>query len=347
MDGGAAGRVGADTVMEPSAAMSIRWFPTLLAACTSCLTATSCDGDSSELRLVLRREAVYALPDAFDVGGAAIGESGAIVLWSTREPELLLLREGKLVAIDYGANYSPTAVGFQDQGTRLSVLNARSRQILELTLTGEVVRESAIDAWLDSLSVSAAVMARSTWHLSARNPSGDFLVLRVTDASHADTVYVQRSVERRAPGPSPLGEVGLRLSSNPASGSLRLSELWHPFRTFTITSMGTLEAMTFPVPDAHGAPDHLGQRSGRDSTVAAVALQLLDLDHGYIQTISNLRGDDRRLILMSHDGRGYRELRLGVPMGLMVTDPRRRRALAVLAGRPQKLMQYEWWWAAD
>jgi hypothetical protein len=78
--------------------------------------------------------------------------------------------------------------------------------------------------------------------------------------------------------------------------------------------------------------------------MALVSLGTLALDHGYLQTIADLKSDLRVLVLYDTDGRVIRQSRLDVAIGMQYSIPARRLLLAAVRTNESQLIVYQWHW---
>ncbi len=77
-----------------------------------------------------------------------------------------------------------------------------------------------------------------------------------------------------------------------------------------------------------------------------VAMPVLALDSGFLMTISDLRSDSRKLIVLDQGFATTRLRDIVSPLAFAFSDPSTHQLVAVIAGEPATIVTYGWRWRA-
>lgn len=139
---------------------------------------------------------------------------------------------------------------------------------------------------------------------------------------------------------------GTELHRTPHTGWLRrygsltiVSQPEPPFRITTFnpsTGTGsTFRPFAEMLATAMGRPDS-------QALQGLVALPALALDHGFLQTLSDVRSNTRVIVVYSEDGSVLSHQTLDVPMAFVESMPERRLAWAVRRTNVLEVLEYRW-----
>lgn len=324
----------------PSCRHSIAWplRPTLLSLAALIMTGSSAPLQSQTARqLTLTLLRALTVPEGYTVSGGACAANGTGLLWSSYTHDLLVLKRD-------GLHRVPTSVGLVGGGailpgdTMAAIIDVQARAVLKLDLrTGLVDGAPRPLLEADSLAIDAALWTPAGWAVAGRSLVADRYELRLPRMSSGALSRHTIQSEDSAPG---YPRVALRLSAGPAGGIIA-TQLVPPFTSMVYDSTGRLAAtLTPPATTVH-----------EDSAPGALAplwvgLPVQSVGAGFLQVLSDLRSDSRRLILFDRDGRYLRDAHLTAPFGVLCVMPHSARLLASRYTGTQEVAEYSWQWLA-
>lgn len=276
-------------------------------------------------KLQIEEVASFSVPDSFAVLGAHMSPSGSIILWATNQPYLLVEDRGSLNPLLHDSLSVPVAAALVDSDSVVEVIDAESRALVRVTLAGRIVSRQSITA---PLAIKQARHSPLGWMLLGRLPDSSLAVARITSNG------------------------GMQLYANASIASVRSVHMlpWNEGVVLSAISDG-YGAWAFSSPDAAPSltfetislPDELdGSKSDQGLWVS---LPLVQLDRGFLRTISDLRSDRRLLVLYDDAGRVIRQQALNVPFGVLAAAPESRILVAARRGQILEVVKYRWRWA--
>lgn len=288
--------------------------------------------------LNLTLTSVDSLPDGFEAAGASYSPTGALLVWSSRSPLLLYSNSStRMTRMEFPSNQAPIAVGFEND-TVIDILASSMGRVLRTTVSEpRTFVEYQLQLPEDSLLVTTAVRMRGAWCVATQNRSGVLAIYSVLDAGGSTKLASFHRSGYSKQLPDSLAQLGVHLSE--AAGGCIVSMWWAPFESFWYTVDGVLvEELRPPADSLNGTGPSGGQ------TPALIALPLLPVDSGFIQTISDLRSDDRILLLYPPQRERIRRIVLHSPIGFFATYSPTRTILGMRATDAKQLLIYHWSW---
>jgi hypothetical protein len=276
-------------------------------------------------KLQMEEVASFSVPDSFAVLGAQMSPSGSIILWASNQPYLLVEDRGSLRPLAHDSLSAPVAAALVENDSVVEVVDAESRALIRITLAGRIVSRQTIAS---PLAIKQARHSPLGWVLLGQLPDSSLAVTRI-----ASNGWMQ-------------------LYNNASIASLRSVHML-PWKEGVILSATSNQygAWAFAPPDA--APiltfENISLPDGMDGSEADqglwVSLPLVQLDRGFLRTISDLRSDRRLLVLYDHAGRVMRQQVLNVPFGVLAAAPDSQVLVAARRGQTLEVVRYRWRWA--
>lgn len=277
--------------------------------------------DSSS-RIELSEVASAAVADSLPLVGIAAFDTARVVAWNRRG---MFLRESggywKPVPLENGE--TPIAIHPAEEGFEVVTGVSSRAYSWDGTPRGEA------RAFPPDLRPVHATRASAGWVAAAFDIEGG---LRIGPFHPLpDQAWL-----RIAPDTMPGGRVpDVRLS--PWSAGALVSEVEFPFRTWRIGPAGVVGAPLVPADTALGSSE--GARW--------IAMPMIDLGSGFIQTFADLASDRRSIITYDREGNAIREARIQVPMGLVGTSGDGGSILAVRNVGRSEAVWYRWRWVVN
>jgi hypothetical protein len=277
----------------------------------------------SHLQLV--EVASFAVSDSFALLGAQTSPSGAVVLWAGNQSYLIVENRGVQTTVRHDSLSSPIAAALVEGDTVIEVIDADSRAVFTVTLGGRITSKQTID---EAFIIKQARHSPLGWMLLAQAPDSSLVVGRMHRGG------------------------GVQLFDNASIASLRSVHML-PWNQGLILSSITADFDTwaFDVPESAVArrfdPISLPREAVGSESAASlwVSLPLVQLDRGFLRTISDLRSDRRLLVLYDEGGRVIRQQVLNVPFGVLAAAPDSRLLVAARRADHLEVVKYRWRWA--
>lgn len=306
------------------------WLRSAIAACG--LAASGQPGFAQRPEY-LRLEEVFAwpLPHAFDLVGASVSSSGAVLMWGRGETRLLVSDGGRLARIDAAVPERPVSARLLDADSLTETVDGERKSVIRLNRAGALVAERRLDLPFD---VESAVWAWDDWVVAGPDSAGFYHVAVVPESAPAKPLY------RLDPGAS---ESGMALSAHlsQAGDDVLLTLLESPFHVVRLTRNAASRSFPIEVDPTRQIP-----AGGPDEDRSWVSLAMLPLDRGYLRVFSDLRSDLRLMALYDDEGRFVRALPVSVPLGTLASIPEQRLLLMVRRTNEVELVGYRWRWDA-
>jgi hypothetical protein len=290
---------------------------------------SGCDSRSDrEHILVLTEESSIHLPDSLTVRSASFADDGSI---------LVLHRDGRAFVVT------------DDSNGGASIRSCGREQWIAARLDGDTVegfthaskgpfrrRCVASNATKLSLAPEADYVSDATWNGEQwawvrRDERGGAIVLRQRLSSNPtalDTVFQTSDLV-----------AGQDVFVRPLTNGFAVGEFRTPF-TIRVLSSGRTQRTLLP---PQRLRDSL-ESASRDDPKRWVALTTLGLDSGYLQYLADLNSDHRLLQLYDSEGRPTRRISIDAPLGLLASDPVKKRVLGYRRINGPELMLYRWEW---
>lgn len=293
----------------------------LLAAC-----AESGAAPASAPVLELEEAYAYVLPDSLRLNGLTARDSANVLAWSA--DRLLLVNP------------------MQTAGSPV-VRHLRAAPIAA-AVTGESTFEvvDAAGEWRGDLHPSQSPASTGRWTVvtqplnAARTPKGWVGGGRDEHGRYRLVSLLSSGAPRVLWTVSPDTLRGGRLPAyllSPSAAGVLMSEAESPFRTWRVDWDGTVH-----VPFAPRRAALPPRRPGQDARW--VALPVVDLGSGYLQTLADLGSDRRVLVTFDQTGRQVRASVLRVPVGIAGKSEDGRFLVGARdVGQPE-LVLYRWRW---
>lgn len=312
----------------------------MMAIAIPCLALlTFCAKPGDDRRLVLEQVAAVALPEDFPPSGAGVGDNGDVIVWSAARSDLLLVDSKEAVTyLRFGSNEPPTAATFVGPRGDVEVLIGVTGRVATLRRDGTLVGERILMDWIDSGKVYTAARSRSGWVVAIGDSMGRTVVVQEDNGRHPASIIARFSdSEHTQRLPDSLLRRAVHLTAT--EGGVLISQWWPPFPSVLVSPQGKRLSTLRPASDAYALGiDSLDRRR------AQVAMPALPLDRWFVQTLSDLRGDGRDLVLFDPDGNEIRRTSLNVPLALVASAPRANLLVAFRRTDIMELVKYRWRW---
>lgn len=284
-------------------------------------------------RLELREIASYSVPDSFRMTGATIGHSGAIAAWSARPPTLWIRRPHGPPHFER-LGFTPLSMAFVRGDTLLEAVDAHTGRIIGY-------RVSSGPAWEVSIPtprhITAATRTNGAWFLGA--PVGDSLYEIYRRTRHAGSKLIARIIS----GLQDARDDALSFQLSATRSGLLVTELAPPFKIRHLASDGHTLKMFGP--DLPHNSHEGGAGGGAGQPYAWVSLPTVSLGPaGFLQTLTNLRGEQRCVLHYDTTGVLLKRTEVNVPLGFVSSLSDKYRLLAVRHTDLVELVLYDWSW---
>jgi hypothetical protein len=283
------------------------------------------NGAKLELRLI----ASVPVPEQFSIAGIDASASGLVALWSLHRPEVLICCHNSLQVIQNEDLARPVAARILNGDSLVEVLDGDNESLFQLSSSGRLISRRHLRVGFE---INRAIPGAGGWYVVGQDSTGATIAAFLSDTGdllRRDILLPQSS------GPAPT----VQLSRLPAGALATLAD--PPYTTWTL---------------AAGAPPHIYAlslpRLDTDSVAPNraplwVSLPALPVDSGFIRTFSDLRSDQRILVLYDRHGSVLRQTRLDAALGLIASQPERHLLIAVRKVSGSELTFYQWRWEVD
>jgi hypothetical protein len=232
------------------------------------------------------------------------------------------------VALSPRRAFKPLGGAFLPGDSLAEVFDASALAILRFRVDGTLLSEMKVKA---STIPVAVARAKHGWVLGSLDARGRLRLesIRVGDSVPSTTVVLEGS-----------GDIG------PAHLVAHQDQVWAafvnpPFGVVRSDSTGVLSRVGSGAKTL--APDSI--RSESDSVANWwVALPVLPLDNGSIQTLADLRSTARLVLLRNDKGAIVRTTRLNTPTGFVASVPRQAKLVAVKRRGGMEVVVFSWTW---
>jgi hypothetical protein len=292
--------------------------------------------EGSNSLLQLDEVSTRVIPDSFTLAGVD-GTAERTLLWATNQSFVIMDDHGQERIIRRRGMGPPIAAALVGDSSVLEVLDVGS--VVRLSKTGNLLQRWNYKV---SFSPSKGVRSEQTWYVGGLNRRGDFEIV-VMKASGETAHYYTLPRARLSPrkeDSSFFNPVHL----TPVGRYLMVTVVNAPYENILLDAEGT-EQQTF-TPPAHTDSTPPGTQG--DSMLGQwISLPTLPLDCGFLQTISDLRSDRRRLVLYDDGGNLLRESLIVVPLGFVDVVGEDQRLIAARSTTITELVGYRWKWTAQ
>lgn len=282
------------------------------------------EGKLSAQKLQLTELASYAVPEWFRVKGGTVATDTTVVLWPATGTTLLSISKGAQTLIQIPGIIQVIGARWNVKARVYEVIALEPCVLIILSVTGSVLARKSIE-------FSGAIAAASTdsvWLLLARRDSGivDLGVIGPSGSTRLESIVAKS--ERQE---------DLHLSAG--GGRALIAGARTPFEKHAVT-FGTYKRILF---DSDTATRGItGSRPP-----LWIALTLVQLDRGYIQTLTDLRSDLRILALYDETGHLRRRTVVDVPLAVMASAPERKLLLVARRTSRLEMVIYGWEWLSS
>lgn len=316
---------------------SIRSCPRFETCCTAILLLTALAVTRGEAQrcgpeaLRLEEQAVQPLPPHYGIDGAVPLGDGGYALWTAEGGVLAVYPDGLRGRRELPVELRP--VGLTPEGAGYRFLDRATGVEYRLGPDSAPVR------------LGTVILGRGVELDAARRAAGAWIVA-VRDLA------TRRFELRRIAGP-----VSVPLFTSPAADSIHhipryhldrsrrgllLTRLTAPFEVLRLDPVsGALDTLVRPLAEAPlraALPDSLGRWR---------ALPIIEIDCGWLLTLSDLGTDQRVLVRLDAGGRLAKVTPLEVPFGVMAGEAEAATLLAARRAGGLELVWYRWRWVRD
>ena len=290
-----------------------------------CITASTAAGDAPlpgrAVELVLREESRATLPEPFNISGISMGAGGDLLALS-RSPNIVLRLTTQLATASIlilPDSIVPLAAW--SEGDRVEIVTASPPELHQLDPDGALLDSTPLE--LEGTLVAAA-RGDEGWHVLSDSTSGGGLRLH------------------RIGDPMPTGVDAYGHLTLGQHGAVWLARTIYPYEARQFRrdrSRGLTLHPTF-------APlDSMRAAAGQQDFASWMALPLVVLQGGYLQTIADIMYDRRLMIVYNEAGHVVATQVITAPLGLVVGDPRRKRVYGVRRTDRAEIVEYSYRWA--
>jgi hypothetical protein len=291
-------------------------------------------GESTADKLVLSELRSHALPDGYEPSGASLSSGGEILLWSARQPDLLLITpSGRQTRLDLGSHDAPTAAAFLSGDSAIEALFGSTGRVLQSLKSGRLVSERFLPTRSDSSSIITAALAGTSWVYAVRANLGDVRLMQEAANGMVRQVALVSHQKYKRWLPDTLAQLSVNLYAD--NHLVVMSLIWPPFHSFVLGSDGRVLQTLKPQYSAYGL-------TKADTTAVPIALTALPLEPGFLQTYVDLRSDRREFAVFSADGRELRRIDIQVPLGYVDVHPPTGLVLAIRRTDVVEAVVYRW-----
>lgn len=293
--------------------------------------AASCAQTLPELELT--EVYSYSIPESIRVAGVNVDAADRVIVWSDRGTLLMLIGRGGGTVRRLGAVDELVSAAIRKVPATGS---EHTPDVIELlTRSGAVVRMDSAGRVVSTRMVSG--LQGSTG--AARLDEGWFAIITSSGESTSTLVYAPdsatnvRPINLRGPTTGLVGTLPLRLSSD--GGSVIVTQARYPFSSVMLAPSDSNPILRFSsLPTAV-----LG-----DDPASYIAMPILPIGGGFVQTLADLGSDRRILILYSAVGTILRTTALDAPLALVAHRQAAGRLLALRRAGATEVVGYSWDW---
>lgn len=260
----------------------------------------------------LRQVASVVVPVGFEVSGAALSRDGALVFWS-RESKAVRWTDGRhMRVVCAGVELDPLAAAFSETSKKIEIVDAQTGRIFQANPGGSCRVKSTIGS---PGRVQAAAYSREAkqW-VGLMQPGGH-------------TVVVVKHDGRRSPLSIPrIAEQDLAATHMTASPTgLVFSSLKPPFAWRSVSWTGRISSYGRPF----GSDTLIRIDSDSATNSQLFGTPVRAIDSGFIQLLSDPRGDLRVIATYGPNGRASKVSAIKLSLGLLDFEPTTKRLLAL------------------
>lgn len=253
--------------------------------------------------------------------GAVVSDSGAVVVWATYPPAVLMLTDSGGTHLCAASLTRPIAAAWLNNASFVGIIDQRGDGgTLELlTASGRDCQRTNQTSW--GAAELTAVGTHEGWVLAA-NPGqggGDLVSIDTTGR-----VRWRRTLAAATDGRLTSVE---RILVSAAGNDVIISSIDPPF--FSVL-----------VGDSGGARLFLQAETRETGSSRWVGLRSLRVAPGFIQTLSDPRTDNRRLVLFDSEGTYVRSRDLDVALGFLASSPNGRYLVALRRTDVDEIVTY-------
>lgn len=276
----------------------------------------------------LREVASDAVPDSFLVAHVVSADNGVFALTAANWPHLLVGREGVWTEFGAGLLQRPVGIAFASDGSIAEVVDGALQAILHFT-GDRIVRTEPIP--LDPHIYTALYSETAGWYVAAVDSIGTTQVYwRGMDRGQHGIIDIDG-----LPTDAATNDVILAFSP---SGSLIVARRRQPYVWALVD--GDRQVRIIDVYDKASKTFRSG--STRFLDPLWVAIGVLPVSGNLLYSLADLRSSDRRLLLVTPDGRLVRQTKFEGPMGFVYHIPGQPRVIAVRDLGKQEIVTYGW-----
>ncbi|MEP6962858.1 MAG: hypothetical protein ABI995_12320, partial [Acidobacteriota bacterium] len=300
-------------------------------------TSPALPNDFADPRLVLVEERSVTLPESYEADGAAIGAHDRIVAWSRRIPGIMLSERSAFKSLCGASIREPVAAAFVRGTSTIEVVDRASLSLWQIS-AGQCRRAAKIAGVTD---LQGGDLGDAGWLIGIVDSSGraGIALVKPGDSSPHNSKVVVYS-DGRVSDPTSLLRGHLRTRQRTA---VAVSLRW-PFQLVRMTIGGTTSANSVTRRDLGTL---LNEQLGKGHSISDwLALAIVPLDNGYLQTFADPRSDQRLLVRYSDDGSIKKIESVNVPIGAVYSLREERRLLFFRQTNRLELVVYRWHWGA-
>ncbi|MBL8997923.1 MAG: hypothetical protein JNL44_11465 [Gemmatimonadetes bacterium] len=268
-----------------------------------------------------------ALPAAFAVGGVRLGSS-ALIVWSD-DPLIAVVSLADLQRIG--------VVRLDDPIVHVEETSLGDFEVLHATELHLHSRDGPLRRRLwkaDGVIAVSGLRIANQWIVLGRERAGELVLIAI------DSTGRERRV-RSPPVVRSMFELADSSLARPVligdfDGRVVVTQVQSPHLSVLLDSHGVVQREWQP-PET--SVDTIG-----GAKVVWVALPMIQLYCGAIQTIADLTSDRRRLVAFDDDGRVLRSVEMEVPLGIAASIPSNGRVFALRRAAGLEVVEYRFRW---
>lgn len=296
---------------------------TAIAFCAACRSAQ----DGSWPHLVLEESSSVTLPTEYNLRGATLADYRDFLYWGETSITRVSAGTGNTRTICGGRLTKPCGVAFVGASGGIEVVDGATGAVYRSGAQGTCELLYTID---EPDSIVSAVRLDTGWVIASADSADGTKIAEYSP--FGQRAWVASGALQGTHG------LGVHLTASPA-GVLVSSTQW-PFRWLSVEANGETRLASSPLSfhSDRGLPD--------DSTRWAgwVALPVLRLDRGYLQTLADLASDTRRLVLYDDQGRVQSVRDVNVPFGIIGSFREKQVLIGLRRTDRLELVVYRWRW---
>lgn len=276
--------------------------------------------------LDLREAFATRLADTVGIGGVVGGPGHRLVVWTPGRERILLFERGQPRSLTLPSLRETVGAAFVSDQT-LEVFDGPSGTVL--TLDWQEGQERARRAAGGLQGAVMAVRAATGWYVVVPDSTLTLHSLFYLDGDPAP----RRLKEFRRPTPQALPDVRLSVVNR----DVLVTQANAPYAALRITPDGKTTRIA-------GGFERLGRDSTRVRAPDAlwVSLPMLRVGRRYLQTLVNLRGDDRLLLSFAPDASATRHRVVDAPVTFFADIPGTHTLLALRQIGQPEIVEYTW-----